>query len=171
MVLPHRIELWTSPLPRECSEQAKTLISNEIEMPARARVSNSCPQMAISVRQPWAWLIVNGLKDIENRDWATRYRGAVLIHAGKGMTRDEYEDCLDTCRVVSRVQPFPSGTILPAFSVLERGGIVGQATITDCVTGSPSPWFFGRYGFVLTGQRALPFRPYKGALGFFPVPA
>ena len=33
------------------------------------------------VRQPWAWLIVNGYKDIENRSWRTRYRGALLIHA------------------------------------------------------------------------------------------
>lgn len=130
----------------------------------------SNPDMAISVRQPWAWLIVNGLKDIENRSWATRYRGAVFIHAAKGMTKDEYEDCVDTCLMVSRVQPFPSGPILPAFNALERGGIIGQATITDCATDSPSPWFFGKYGFVLTEQSALPFRPLKGALGFFPVP-
>ena len=37
---------------------------------------------AISIRQPWAWLIVNGYKDVENRIWATSLRGRVLIHAG-----------------------------------------------------------------------------------------
>ena len=31
--------------------------------------------IALSIRQPWAWLIVNGYKDIENRDWKTHYRG------------------------------------------------------------------------------------------------
>ena len=41
---------------------------------------------ALSIRQPWAWLIVNGHKDIENRSWPTRFRGPVLIHAAKGMT-------------------------------------------------------------------------------------
>jgi hypothetical protein len=37
---------------------------------------------ALSVRQPWAWLIVNGLKDIENRPRRTLHRGPLLIHAG-----------------------------------------------------------------------------------------
>src|SRR5437763_3986357 len=35
----------------------------------------------IVIRQPWAWLIVNGFKDIENRTWATRYRGPLIIQA------------------------------------------------------------------------------------------
>jgi ASCH domain len=37
---------------------------------------------ALSVRQPWAWLIVQGFKGIENRTWQTSFRGTVLIHAG-----------------------------------------------------------------------------------------
>jgi hypothetical protein len=37
---------------------------------------------AISIRQPRAWLIVNGYKDVENRIWAANVRGRVLIHAG-----------------------------------------------------------------------------------------
>jgi hypothetical protein len=47
---------------------------------------------ALSIRQPWAWLILHAGKDIENRDWPTRFRGRFLIHAAKGMTRDEYEN-------------------------------------------------------------------------------
>ena len=46
----------------------------------------------LSVRQPWAWLIVHGHKPLENRSWATSYRGPLLIHAAKGMTRAE---CVD----------------------------------------------------------------------------
>jgi hypothetical protein len=38
----------------------------------------------IVVRQPWAWLIVQGFKDIENRSWNTRYRGPLLIQASAG---------------------------------------------------------------------------------------
>jgi hypothetical protein len=37
----------------------------------------------ISIRQPWASLIVSGLKDVENGTWPTRYRGPVLIHASQ----------------------------------------------------------------------------------------
>lgn len=122
---------------------------------------------ALSIRQPWAWCIINAGKDIENRDWPTRYRGAVAIHAAKGMTRDEYEDCLRTCHHISRSQPFASGLAMPAFEALERGGIVGVAEIADCVSASSSPWFFGRYGFVLRNVEPVPFIPVKGALGFF----
>lgn len=37
----------------------------------------------LSIRQPWAWLICAGYKDVENRDWRTNYRGRILIHAPK----------------------------------------------------------------------------------------
>jgi hypothetical protein len=35
----------------------------------------------LSIRQPWAYLITRGSKNIENRGWPTNYRGPVLIHA------------------------------------------------------------------------------------------
>lgn len=41
---------------------------------------------ALSIRQPWAWLILHGGKDIENRSWNTNFRGRFLIHAAAGMT-------------------------------------------------------------------------------------
>ena len=47
---------------------------------------------ALSIRQPWAWLIIKGHKDIENRSWPTAFRGRVLVHAAKGMTTSEYVD-------------------------------------------------------------------------------
>lgn len=125
---------------------------------------------AISIRQPWAWCIITAGKDIENRDWPTRYRGTVLVHASKGMTKAEYEDCLSCCHYISETRPFPSGLAMPAFAELQRGGIVGQVDIVDCVTGSPSPWFSGAHGFVLKNAKPLPFRAFKGALGFFDVP-
>ena len=116
---------------------------------------------ALSIRQPWAWLILHG-KDIENRQWPTSFRGWFLIHASKGMTRQEYED--------ADWMAEENGVKLPAFETLERGGIVGMAKLVNCVTGSDSPWFVGRYGFVLDEVKPLPFRPYRGALGFFEVP-
>lgn len=117
---------------------------------------------AISIRQPWAWLIVNGHKPIENRNWPTRFRGRALIHAAKGMTREEYEDARDLAEELGITIPHPSE--------LERGGIVGEVTITGCVEASPSPWFFGKFGFELADAKRLPFVPLKGSLGFFNVP-
>ncbi len=124
---------------------------------------------ALSIRQPWAWSIINLAKDIENRSWPTKFRGRFLIHASKGMTRDDYEDGLLTARAASRLRPKIEDRIFPGLAGFERGGIVGVAEIVDCVEQSDSPWFFGRYGFVLRNARPLPFHSCKGRLGFFKV--
>jgi len=119
------------------------------------------PTIALSIRQPWAWLIANGYKDIENRTWSTRFRGPVLIHAAKGMTRAEWYSA-DTVALANGVK-------LPPYATFERGGIVGVVEVIDCVSRSDSPWFEGPYGFVLRNARWLPFQPCKGSLGFFQI--
>ncbi|MEK6418463.1 MAG: ASCH domain-containing protein [Burkholderia gladioli] len=124
---------------------------------------------AISIRQPWAWLIAAGLKDIENRTWRTSYRGPILIHAAKGMTRDEYED------VDFWLSDEGFAITLPARETLHRGGIIGVAELVNCFEWGvgASPWHMpGQYGFKLENFRALPsFVPYKGRLGIFEVQA
>jgi hypothetical protein len=52
-------------------------------------------------------------------------------------------------------------------AALEKGGIVEEAEITDCVDHHDSPWFEGSYGNVLANARPLPFIPCRGMLGFF----
>jgi hypothetical protein len=118
---------------------------------------------ALSIRQPYAWLIVNGHKDIENRDWVTNFRGRVLIHAGLTYPKRNYRDDAED-------YPAQYGGTYPARESM-IGGIVGVATITGCVTVSSSGWFLGPYGFTLTDAKPLPFVPCKGKLGFFNVPA
>lgn len=112
----------------------------------------------LSIRQPWAWLIVNGHKDVENRSWFTKYRGEFLIHAGKKLDLDGYQWVLSEM-----------GITLPQLKDFKCGGIVGKATIIDCVTEHKSKWFSGLYGFVLKGAEPLSFVPMKGRLGFFEV--
>ena len=119
----------------------------------------------LSVRQPWAWLIVNGWKNVENRTWPTKFRGRVLIHASKGMTRDEYNACY---LFVCGFAPSLAMSEMPAFDDLQRGGIIGETTILDCVTHHPSDWFTGPFGFVVDESKPLPFVPMNGQLGFFP---
>lgn len=116
---------------------------------------------ALSVRQPWAWLIIQGHKPVENRSRRTSHRGPLLIHAAKGMTSDEYGE--------AKLLAHSLGVTVPDFDELERGGIVGQVDVIDCVTEHPSPYFFGKYGYVLKDAQPLPFREYKGQLGIFEV--
>lgn len=136
----------------------------------------------ISIRQPWAWLIVRPdlagearaaalaaglIKTIENRIWHTPYRGPVLIHAAKGMTRGEYDSASGFAYAVGVDE-------VPAPEALDRGGIVGVANLIDCVhpANRTSDWHMGdQYGFLLQDTRPLPFFPYTGALQLFEVPA
>ena len=116
---------------------------------------------ALSIRQPWAWLIVNGYKDIENRSWSTDFRGRIYVHAGKRVKQGDFPEQRDYIRR-------ESGLILP--EELPLGAIVGEVTIADCVDTSSNPWFCGPYGFLLSSPVAYkdPI-PYRGQLGFFQV--
>ena len=110
---------------------------------------------AISINQPWAWAILHAGKDIENRDWPTKYRGDVLIHAGLKFDASGLRFVED--QIGRKVAP----------EERPRGGVFGIVEIVDCVTESQSPWFFGKYGFVLRNPRLIEPRRCKGALGFF----
>lgn len=124
---------------------------------------------ALSIKQPWAWLIVNGHKPIENRKWKTNFRGRILIHAGKGLDVQADDDLWNNRHPVTGEQSErTAGLMLP--NTWERGGIVGIATISDCVTASDNEWFEGPFGFVMTDPKPCAFVPWRGQLGFFDIP-
>ena len=126
---------------------------------------------ALSIKQPWATLLVNGLKTVEVRGWSTRRRGRVLIHAGRLPDRraEAWARVPESLREAARLV----------------GGVVGAADLTGCVVyrtreafaadrgrhlNDPA-WFDGRrlYGFTFANMEPLPFRSCTGALFFFPV--
>jgi hypothetical protein len=116
----------------------------------------------LSIRQPYAWLIVHGIKPVENRTWSTKFRGRVLIHAGVTYAKRDHRDDLESW--------WHSG--YPATREEMVGGIVGEAFIVDCVREHPSEYFMGPYGFVLERPKAYgKLIPLVGRLGFFGVPA
>lgn len=130
---------------------------------------------ALSIRQPWAHLIIHGFKTVENRTWFCKYRGPLLIHASKTMTAQEQSDAYAFALDETTMR---SGS-LPAKHELHMGGIIGIVDVVDCVPhGSSShqnmlpmdlQWFVGDYGIILRNASLLPFRPYKGKLGLFEV--
>ncbi len=69
----------------------------------------------LSIRQPWAELILQGHKTIELRTWRTHYRGRILIHAGYNVERDGCE--------AYGINP----------DELTRGALVGTVEIVDMV--------------------------------------
>ena len=129
--------------------------------------------LALSIRQPWAWAIIrpdiedpgarerlrayDQLKPVENRTWPTDVRGWIGIHAAQTFDPEGLEWIRDT---------FPA-MALPEEKEFRRGGIIGRATLVDCVENYRSPWFCGPFGFVLEDAEPLPFRACRGQLRFF----
>jgi ASCH domain len=112
---------------------------------------------ALSTRQPWAHLIVNGIKRIENRSWRTNYRGPMLIHAGIRWYDEPLEEIEERHAVT-----------IPRD--LSLGGIVGAVDLVDVVERADDPFFCGPFGWVLANARPVRFRPMSGQLGLFEVP-
>ena len=69
----------------------------------------------ITIKQPWATLIAKGYKEYEFRTWKTKYRGDVLIHAGKGIDKETMT------RFKDLNLEYP------------KGCIIAKAKITDCI--------------------------------------
>lgn len=74
----------------------------------------------LTIKQPWATLIIQGDKRFEFRSWQTKYRGDLLIHAGKGIDKEAMK------RLVK---------YLP--EELPYGKILGKVKLVDCIKMSP----------------------------------
>ena len=121
----------------------------------------------LSIRQPYAWLVLYGRKNIENRKWRTNFRGEFFIHAAKTMTSVDYSRAVNFARHVSPL------VVVPPEHELPRGGIVGSARLVDVIPPCVGkvcqhPWHIPeQYGFVLVDVNPLPFCPLAGSLNFF----
>jgi ASCH domain len=126
---------------------------------------------ALSIKQPWAALIVYGRKFIEVRRWPTARRGRLLIHAAR----------------VSDPRPEAWRHLPEELEEMAQltGGIIGAAELTGCISyrsratfvkdrllhlNEPS-WFLPPvvFGFAFTRPEALAFRRCPGWVRFFPV--
>ena len=124
---------------------------------------------ALSIRQPWAWLIVNGHKDVENRAWHSRHKGPLLIHASKTMDKEALNDLLrGKLPFIANRQKIE----------LWQGGIVGIVDlwmirhVGENIPGGISPWHEPEcWGWYLKNARSFetPIE-YRGWPGLFDVP-
>ncbi len=117
---------------------------------------------ALSLKQPFAELILQKKKTIELRKWNTKFRGKFLIHASK----------IPDKKAMKRFK----------FTNLPLGAIVGSTELIDVKKynnktehkkdknkhlADPS---WGNYGFILKNIKRLPRpKPAKGMLGFWDV--
>jgi hypothetical protein len=103
----------------------------------------------LSVRQPWAELIIAGIKPVENRNWRVEYRGTILIHASQhrnvGLVREHGLD--------------PDH--------LDFGAIIGSVELIDIVGDHPSKYFVGPLAWVLANPRRVLPVPMAGKLSLY----
>ena len=69
----------------------------------------------LTIKQPWATLIIDGYKKYEFRSWKTNYRGKILIHAGKSLEK-EHNSKFEIYNLHH-----------------EYGAIIGEADLIDCI--------------------------------------
>ncbi len=122
--------------------------------------------IALSVRQPWAWLIVNGYKDIENRSWKFNKKkigNRIYIHAGqRKLDAAEYALFVAICkeRKIKKIPKSPEE--------FQYGALVGTVVLSGIEERSKSVWAIsGDYHWVLSRPKTIKPKKQKGQLGFF----
>jgi predicted transcriptional regulator len=114
---------------------------------------------ALSLKQPFAELILGGKKTIELRKWNTHFRGEFLIHASKNPDEESMKRF--------------------GFTNLPTGSIVGRANLIDVKTYENEEEhakdnnlhlasnLWGNFGFVLKDPVRINPIPFRGQLNFF----
>jgi len=114
---------------------------------------------ALSIKQPWAELILQGKKRIEIRKWNTHFRGEFLIHSSKNSDEKAMKEF--------------------GFSNLPCGFILGKAKLVDVKTYENEVEFnkdkhlhlasmkWGNHGFILENAERINPVEAKGSLNFW----
>lgn len=130
---------------------------------------------ALSIKQPWAGLILAGIKTVENRSWSTMHSGTLAIVSSAKPDKHAMEDMRrklgklpDICNV--------NGAIL---GTVQLTGMLWTAD--DGVAESDHPhvtesmlewWISDSVGWIVERPKRLPSPvPYKGRLGLYNIPA
>ncbi len=85
----------------------------------------------LSIQQPWASLIVAGLKDVENRTWSTDYRGRILIHASGKKIPNGYLYNSNPAELIQEISNIVYMGGMPNFEDLPLGAIIGYVDLVD----------------------------------------
>lgn len=105
---------------------------------------------AITIRQPWAYLIAEGVKTVENRTWTTQYRGPLVIVAGKKIATTDWCDIIDECDLIF-------------------GAAIALVDIVDIDRKIDNEFAEGPWCWRLRNPRKIRPVPIRGQLGLFKI--
>lgn len=86
--------------------------------------------VALAVRQPWASLICYGIKDLENRSWATDYRGRIFIVASKTNIASQFDSFPK--KIQREINKHLENETFPELETLPTSAVIGYVDLVDC---------------------------------------
>lgn len=92
---------------------------------------------AISIKQPWAYLLCAGIKNVENRTWATKYRGRVYIHASAKPAGQYFSEGVFTA---DQLNHLIQSKKINQIEKVQLSAIIGCVDIVDCTINHDSIW-------------------------------
>ena len=120
----------------------------------------------LTLKQPWATLVAEGIKKYEFRSWKPNYRGKILIHAGTGIDKKELEKYKDLNL------EFPSKRILAEVEIedcLELNDELNKNIIAEKNIAYGSKYRTG-YAWKLTNSKKINYdKEVKGQLGLWNI--
>jgi hypothetical protein len=120
----------------------------------------------LTLKQPWATLVAEGIKKYEFRSWKTNYRGKILIHAGAGIDKEEMK------KFQNLDLDFPSKKILAEVDLedcLELNDELNKKIISEQNIAYGSKYRTG-YAWKLTNVKKINIdREIKGQLGLWNI--
>ncbi|MES2395853.1 MAG: ASCH domain-containing protein [Bacteroidota bacterium] len=126
-------------------------------------------EKALTIKNPWAYLIASGIKTVENRSRRTHYRGKILIHSSKVndktsvhisdlLTEEQWNFLSIKDKMIMTVGEF------------NNSSIIGEAEIVDCIENSKSVWAVpGQWHWIIKNAVLYPhpIQNIKGKLGIW----
>jgi len=138
-------------------------------MPNTSETSRPDPNIiALGIRQPWAELVLRGVKTIEVRSQNTQVRGTIYIYAAKKVS--DFPAALDAAREHAiDVETLPRGVIVGKVTIANTAPSVATDALSACV---PAEFLTSQFSWTLTDPQrfdpplAVRFLPY--GIWFYP---
>ena len=112
----------------------------------------------LTIKQPWASLIMSGRKRVENRGWKTDYRGPLAIHAGKAVDPPAFDFLEEIGIDTTELRNAPTGVVLGTVELVDivefRPGC-RQVNAFDQHDIQSDPFACGPFCWILSNPRPL----------------
>ena len=113
----------------------------------------------LTLKQPFAELVVSGKKTIEIRKWNTKFRGRFLIHASKQPNKEVMKK--------EGFENLPCGVIVGEVEIYDVKKYIDEKDFQKDQDKHLANSKYGKYGFLLRNAKRMEEIPAKGRLNFW----